>query len=382
MRIVQLNLAADWSLQTPAALLDRYHTLRGWSSALSAAGAHVSVVQRFREPAAVERDGISYTFVADDAPGLLPQWEVSAPALDATAGFAPDLVHVNGLMFPAMSLALRERLGDTCALVAQDHSGAGPSASLVTRLWSRQRWQRAFAALDACSFTARELARPWRDAGLPDACPILEIPEASTSFAPLPREDARAQTGIHGAPAILWVGRAHAAKDPTTMAAAVERVLSALTDAHVWVLVSKAEDQPSLQRLLASSSTVSSRVHISGPVPHARMPAYYSAADILLGTSRHEGSGYAVIEAMACGAIPCVSDIPSFRTLAGSCGVLWPVGDAASCAAALVEAAHRVGAEQRRTVRQHFVDRVSWPVIGRITFDAYTTVVNRRRGRS
>lgn len=381
MRIVQLNLAADWSLQTAEALLDRYHTLREWSTAIAGAGADVSVVQRFCASESATRDGIRYTFVADEGPGLLPRWNVSPPVLDAVARLAPDLVHVNGLMFPGMFLALAERLDETCAIVAQDHSGAVPSASTLTRLWTGRRWRRAFAALDACSFTARELARPWRDAGLPDACPVLEIPEASTSFEPICREDARAQTGVHGAPAILWVGRAHPAKDPTTMATAVESIVSMLPDAHVWVLVSTTDDRAILQRLLAAS-TASSRVHIAGPVPHAQMPAYYSAADVLLSTSRHEGSGYAVIEAMACGAVPCVSDIPSFRTLVGSCGVLWPVGDARACAAAVVDVAGHVGADKRREVRRHFVDCVSWPVIGRTTMAAYTTVLRRRRARS
>lgn len=391
MRIVQLNLAADFSLPAPDALLDRYHTLTGWSRALSGAGAEVSVVQRFSTGASLTRDESAYTFVADGRPGLLPPWEVSAPVIDAVSRLAPDLVHVNGLMFPGMLRAIRESVGGNCAIVAQDHSGTVPSRSLLLRTVGRRRWRRAFDAIDACSFTARELARPWRDVGLPEDCPILEIPEASTTFDAIDRDDARLATGIHGAPAILWVGRAHAAKDPETMASAVHEVIATLPDAHVWVLVSAAEDRHALEELLRARlaglkfhppSAPAPRVHIFGPVPYARMPAYYSAVDILLSTSRHEGSGYAVIEAMACGATPCVTNIPAFRALVGTCGDLWPVGDSSACAVALKSAAARRSLEQRHMVRQHFVDHASWRVIGRHTFDAYRALVRQRRSRS
>jgi glycosyltransferase involved in cell wall biosynthesis len=59
------------------------------------------------------------------------------------------------------------------------------------------------------------------------------------------------------------------------------------------------------------------------------MEAIYSSADFLLQGSRREFSGYAVLEAMACGAIPAISDIPSFRamTCGGRYGVLFPPGD-------------------------------------------------------
>ena len=63
--------------------------------------------------------------------------------------------------------------------------------------------------------------------------------------------------------------------------------------------------------------------------PHADMPAWFSAADLFVVGSHHEGSGYALMEACACGAVPVVSDIPTFRLLAGGAGALWPPGDAA-----------------------------------------------------
>ena len=54
------------------------------------------------------------------------------------------------------------------------------------------------------------------------------------------------------------------------------------------------------------------------------------AADVFVLGSHREGSGYSLIEALACGLPPVVTDIPSFRSLtaAGAVGALWPCGDA------------------------------------------------------
>ena len=45
------------------------------------------------------------------------------------------------------------------------------------------------------------------------------------------------------------------------------------------------------------------------------MAAFYSAADLFVVGSHHEGSGYSLMEACACGAMPVVTDIPTFRLL-------------------------------------------------------------------
>ena len=59
------------------------------------------------------------------------------------------------------------------------------------------------------------------------------------------------------------------------------------------------------------------RVHLLGKVPHAGIETLMQAADLFVSASRAESCGFAALEAMACGAVPVLSDIPSFRALTG-----------------------------------------------------------------
>jgi glycosyltransferase involved in cell wall biosynthesis len=90
------------------------------------------------------------------------------------------------------------------------------------------------------------------------------------------------------------------------------------------------------------------------------------AADLLIQASHNEGSGYAVIEAIACGTAPVVTDIPSFRVLTGEGGAggLSPIGDAAAMAASLGQWAAVPAADRRARVRDHFERNLSFHAIG------------------
>jgi glycosyltransferase involved in cell wall biosynthesis len=131
---------------------------------------------------------------------------------------------------------------------------------------------------------------------------------------------------------------------------------------------------------LRKSSLLKQHVRLLGRVPHALMPAYYSAADIFVLGSHHEGSGYALLEACACGAVPVVTSIPTFRTITanGTLGATWTAGDVAGCAAALAEVGRSDYAQASDRVRDHFERALSWAAVGREAMQAYRDVLARR----
>jgi glycosyltransferase involved in cell wall biosynthesis len=107
------------------------------------------------------------------------------------------------------------------------------------------------------------------------------------------------------------------------------------------------------------------------------MAGFYSAADLFVLGSHHEGSGYALIEACACGTTPVVTDIPSFRAITGdgSIGALWPPGSASALAERLVAMSRGDRAARRRQVLDHFDRALSWASLGRQAVETYAGVV-------
>ena len=108
--------------------------------------------------------------------------------------------------------------------------------------------------------------------------------------------------------------------------------------------------------------------------PHVELEQYFRAADFFVQMSHREGSGYAVIEALACGTTPLVSDIAPLRRVVGSAGSLTPVGDAAALADAMVNWAGRDASELRRAARARFDDQLTFDTIGRDLRRAYETL--------
>jgi glycosyltransferase involved in cell wall biosynthesis len=129
------------------------------------------------------------------------------------------------------------------------------------------------------------------------------------------------------------------------------------------------------------SPALKDRVRLVGTVPHDRMPMYFSAADLFVIGSHHEGSGYSLMEACACGAVPVVTDIPTFRLLTGggTLGALWTPGDADDCARALVDVGRRDLDAERARLAVHFERELSWGAVGRQALAIYERVVSRRR---
>eukprot|EP01041_Mallomonas_annulata_P019687 gene19687-39129_t len=118
-------------------------------------------------------------------------------------------------------------------------------------------------------------------------------------------------------------------------------------------------DAEDLGAAIAALGEHSSRVHVHDPVDHAAMTGWYAAADVVLSTSRREGSGYALIEAMTEGCVPVVTGLPSHRSIVGGLVPTFAPGDVADAADLLVRA---VGVA-RDTVREDAAARLSWAVV-------------------
>jgi len=387
MKIVIVNLAYERGAPDANALLSRYHSLTEWCEALAAAGMDVSAVQRFHTDAELVRQGVQYHFYDDsslDDP-LPPIWSPACHRL--VAGADPDLVHVNGLGFPAQTWALRRVLSSRAAVIVQDHAGGepGPLGISPARAFGRAVRRRLMQAADGFMFTAAAQAESWQAAGLiHQEQPIYEVLEASTTMKPVWRAVARQETGVDGDPAILWVGRLNANKDPLTVLDGFERCLDRLSSATLSMIFAEDDLLPDVRDRMQRSPAFAGRVRLVGRVARERMSAYYSAADVFVLGSHHESCGYALLEACACGLPPVVTNIPAFRAVTGdgAIGALWPAGDPRALGDALV----RVSAERRLEARERVLERferdLNWPAVAKAAGDAYADACARRRRES
>jgi hypothetical protein len=98
------------------------------------------------------------------------------------------------------------------------------------------------------------------------------------------------------------------------------------------------------------------------------------------GVRHRESTGYSLIEALACGLPPVVTDIlPSFRALTagGAVGALWPCGDAQTLSLALQSVAARTDAATRAAVRAHFERELSFESLGSKLAAMYAQAIER-----
>lgn len=371
MRVAHVNIVRPGGRPEPEALLDVWPTLGDVASAVHRAGAEVTVIQSFHKAAELERDGVRYVFAPEPAlpgraTGLAP-WRLARAAQDCS----PDVIHVNGLEFDWHTRFLGS-LG--VPVLAQDHCSTADQR--------RARRRRALRRVDGVVFTDAKQAEPFRRNGsLPADVPVFSAPESSTRFTPGDLHEARVRSGVFGDPAILWVGRLNAKKDPLTILDAIELAAAELSGIQLWCCFHEQPLLPQVEARMAASPVLGGRVHLLGRKSHSEIETLCRAADFFMLGSHHEGSGYALIEALACGATPIVSDIPSFRKLTGDghIGALAPVGDAAAFSRALIVLAAQPRAGLRARAVEHFNRELSFDVVGAQLCAIYEALLERKR---
>lgn len=357
LHVVQIGFFLDPQERAPAELLEAWATLVDVAEAAARPGIRVSVVQACSREKQLERNGVRYHFLrfGEESQGMC-----LAPLAQLLRSLSPHLLHVHGLCFPRQLPVLRALVPET-PIVVQDHASRPP------RIWRRAAWRRGLAAASGVAFCSAEQAQPFVKAGVLGAqTPVYEIPESTSRFTPGDREPARRATGIAGDPAILWVGHLDANKDPLTVLDAVSEAARVLPGLRLYCCFGVAPLLTRVQARIAADPRLRQRVALLGRVPHERVEQLMRAADLFVLGSHREGSGYSLIEALACGLPPLVTDIPSFRALTGggAVGSLWPCGDSQALSGALQALAACADGSTRRAVRAHFERELSFSALG------------------
>ena len=377
MNVSYVSFHVDPEDRPPSAELDSRSSLTETVSATAAAGCRISVVQAARRTERIERDGVTYHFqrVRPGPFGSAPRgarWLGGFRDLfEVLERTRPDVIHVQGLA-SAFHVGVLTRRFRNVPILAQDHASQAPRGA---RRWL-DRW--GFAKLSAVVFTSREQAVPFVEAGvLPRSIRVFEVIEGSSTFTPGDVGESRSRCGLFGDPCLLWVGRLDANKDLLTVFDALERVIERLPDTRLWCVFSEAPLLSEIEGRLNRNPGLSEHIRLVGRVPHVEMQHYYRAADIYTASSHREGSGFALLEALACGTTPVVTGIPSFRKITGGgqIGEIFAVGDSAGLAEGITNVARRDRTHARQQARHYFEQALSYDAIARQWLDAYDSLV-------
>lgn len=238
------------------------------------------------------------------------------------AGLKPHVVMVHGLIFPQQVLALKAQLPARSRIIVQHHAER-PARGMITPV----QWL-ANKCIDGYLFATRELAGPWIRQGLVSAEKVFEVMEGSSVMQGMDKVEARKHLKLDDETIFLWVGRLDNNKNPQTVLTAFDEFLQVKPGAKLYMVYGDFEESHLLMvQHMTAGGLLRDAVTLVGKVSRNELAYWYSAADYYISASFSEGSGYALIEAMSCGCVPVVSDIPSFRKITGGTGYLFNPGD-------------------------------------------------------
>ena len=159
-------------------------------------------------------------------------------------------------------------------------------------------------------------ALAWLAAGtLGSAHTILEIAEGSTDFRLHDRHASRLDSGFSGDPIFTWLGNLDSNKDPLVVLTAFESFAFECPDARLYMAFRGTELLPRVEERVAESPVLRSSVRLLGYLPPSRVEILLNCSDFFVQGSHRESCGYALIEALACGAkqVGCPGLLPIIR---------------------------------------------------------------------
>jgi glycosyltransferase involved in cell wall biosynthesis len=244
----------------------------------------------------------------------------------------PDVVMVHGLHSPLQVILLRKMIGDNVKIVVQHHAEK-PFKNRLKKLLQKV----ADRYIDAYFFTAMKLADIWiNESIIKNKHKVYEIMETTSIFTTMDKSIAQAKTGVRNSNAYIWVGHLNSNKNPMLIVRAFTDFCKENGDAHLYMIFQSTDLLVAIEVWLQQHKEVRNNIHLVGRIAHEDLVYWYNSVDFVVSTSYYEGSGVSVCEAMSCGCIPILSDIPSFQFMTNNtCGILYTTGEINSLKIAL-----------------------------------------------
>lgn len=349
-----------FSLKKPEDVLKRCYSTVGYLEKL-AASFNLYFVARTTE----------YSSFSDDKPlkvslfkgKKLKKWMIPFRYNLFIKSLQPDYILVHGFGFAHYLIFLKMILPKSKILLQSN--GFAPKPKGV----KKYIYKIADQFIDGYLFTGIENAKPWYENKILAKDKIFSVMEGSTHFKFSGNEKRKPNS-------FLWVGRLDANKDPLIILKAFERFLDIEENAILTMVFHESHLSTQVQDFILNSEKLKKAVIVKGYVEHHLLEAIYNKNEFFILGSHYEGSGYALVEAMACGCIPIVTSIPSFQFMTndGACAFLFTPNRDDELFESLKKAVSSDKTEMQQKILEQFERKLSFRAIGEEVKSVFETL--------
>lgn len=228
----------------------------------------------------------------------------------------PEVVYVQGLSYPHLIILMKWFLGSSTRVLVHDHANSIPKG------WKVRIYKWADSYIDTYFFTSKLMAKPWIDKRIISSQKkIIECVEGSTQFTYNPTMHKIENS-------FLWVGRLDKNKDPLTILKAFSEFVETNSEAMLSMFY---EDTTLLKEVVQfiEEKKIQRNIQLNGAVLNEELEIWFQRSKYFILGSYKEGGPLSFIEAMACGCVPIVTNIPAFKMMTddGDCGFLFQPGN-------------------------------------------------------
>lgn len=384
MKVVNIFYYYDERITSEEELVRHYYTTTGWAEALQPKGVETVIMTRFMKEGFFQKNNIQHYFIKDNLGAQLRAWHLPIKFLRRVNELDADIIHVHSLTLSIQTFLLRLLLNKKTAIIIQHHGGKtpGPFKRMVHNLFN--------SVADGFFFTTIAQGTAWFMKKKPfgKVLPVMEGAtyfnyedrDATRALVYYDRNTARAKTGMNSTLVFLWVGRLDVNKDPLTVLDGFELFLENYPNARLYMIYSDDQLLQEVEQRIDNSGSLKNSVHLLGKIAHEEIEHYYNSADYFVLGSHYEGAGYALSEALRCGCIPVVTNIPSFHmmTNGGQLGALWEPGNKDSFTRAMAAAVNKPLQQEANACIDFFQQQLSFDAIARVAAQHYRQIMDAR----
>ncbi|NNT71327.1 glycosyltransferase family 4 protein [Flavobacterium sp. IMCC34852] len=267
------------------------------------------VVRSKNEFPSLDQHSVQYHFFKGRT---LNKWQIPFRFSSYIKSWQPDYILVHGFG-AAHYLILLKIMCPKSKILLQSNGFSPPPKRLKKLVYKISDY-----FIDGYLFTGSENAEAWYEAKVFRKSKVFEVMEGSTHFK-FNGNTNRNQNSF------IWVGRLDKNKDPITILNAFDLFLEVESTAKLTMIFHEGELLDVVTQRVSNSENLKKAVELRGFVEHQELETIYHNYQYFILGSHYEGSGYALLEAMACGCVPIVTNIPSFKymTANGRCGFLF-----------------------------------------------------------